>query len=185
MGGRIWVESEPSQGSSFHFTAALAEPEEEASREGPDIRRSLEALAANASSGFGDTPLQILLVEDNVVNQRVTASMLNKRGHEVTIAHNGREGLEHICRREFDLVLMDVQMPLMNGWEATAEIRSRERNSGSRIPIIAMTAHALPEDVDRCWEAGMDGYVSKPFQLPDLLMELKRVRPMTRLPATG
>ncbi len=120
--------------------------------------------------------LRILLVEDNAVNRKVAVSMLNKRGHYVTTAVNGYEGLNATSRDVFDLVLMDVQMPVMNGWEATAAIRIRERETGKHLPIIAMTAHALKEDMEACRAAGMDGYVSKPFQIETLLEELARVR---------
>jgi PAS domain S-box-containing protein len=125
--------------------------------------------------GLG-APLRILLVEDNLVNQKVAVSMLKKRGHQITTANNGREGLNAIAQEPFDVVLMDVQMPVMDGWEATAAIRAHERESGTHVPIIAMTAHALNEDIDACRAAGMDGYVSKPFQIAALLEELSRVR---------
>jgi CheY-like chemotaxis protein len=120
--------------------------------------------------------LRILLVEDNAVNRKVAVAMLNKRGHHVTTASNGYEGLNAASREAFDVVLMDVQMPVMNGWEATAQIRIRERDSGAHLPIIAMTAHALKEDIEACRAAGMDGYVSKPFQIETLMEELGRVR---------
>jgi len=127
-------------------------------------------------------PLRVLLVEDNPVNQRVTVTLLTKRGHQVTVANNGLEGLDAVSNGTFDAVLMDVQMPVMNGWQATAAIREREQASGSHLPIIAMTAHAMKEDMDRCLAAGMDGYVSKPFRIEDLLKELDRVQPMRTEP---
>jgi len=102
--------------------------------------------------------------------------MLKKRGHLVTTANDGYEGLNAASREDFDVVLMDVQMPVMNGWEASAAIRAREQESGTHVPIIAMTAHALQEDIDRCRVMGMDGYVSKPFQMETLLEELRRVQ---------
>jgi two-component system sensor histidine kinase/response regulator len=141
--------------------------------EQPQDRIELDQCLAQAEF---HGPLRILLVEDNLVNQKVAVSMLQKRGHQVTIANNGYEGLNAASRETFDLALMDVQMPVMNGWEATAAIRARERESGTHLPIIAMTAHALKKDIENCWAAGMDGYVSKPFQVETLLKELGRVQ---------
>ena len=107
--------------------------------------------------------MRVLLAEDNIVNQRVAVRLLTKRGHQVTVANNGREALEAIERTAFDVVLMDVQMPEMGGIEATAVVRDRERALGGRLRIVAMTAHALKGDRERCFAAGMDGYLSKPI----------------------
>src|SRR5439155_25785749 len=107
--------------------------------------------------------LHVLLAEDNAVNQRLATSLLQRRGHRVTIARNGKEALAAIERHRFDAVLMDVQMPEMGGFEATAEIRARERDSGRHLPIVAMTAHAMKGDRERCLECGMDEYLSKPL----------------------
>jgi CheY-like chemotaxis protein/HPt (histidine-containing phosphotransfer) domain-containing protein len=106
----------------------------------------------------------VLLAEDNVVNQRLAASLLERRGHHVTIAANGREAVAAAAHRAFDAVLMDVQMPEMGGFEATAAIRARERDTGGgRVPIIAMTAHAMKGDRERCLDSGMDEYLTKPL----------------------
>jgi two-component system sensor histidine kinase/response regulator len=112
--------------------------------------------------------LSILLVEDNVVNQKVTAAMLKRRGHRVTVASNGREALETLDKGPVDMVLMDVQMPEMDGLEATQLIRDREKGNGGHIPIVAMTAHAMKGDRERCLAAGMDNYMSKPIRAEDL-----------------
>ena len=117
--------------------------------------------------------MEILLAEDNAVNQKLAVRLLEKRGHAVTVAANGREAVEALERRQFDVVLMDVQMPELDGFEATELIRRKEVANGGHMPIIAMTAHALKEDRDRCLAAGMDGYVSKPLQLERLLAAIE------------
>jgi CheY-like chemotaxis protein len=107
---------------------------------------------------------RILLVEDNIVNQQVASGLLTRRGHHVTVVQNGREALDRLAGETFDLVLMDLQMPVMGGLEATVAIRVRERATGQHVRIVAMTAHALISDRERCLTAGMDGYLSKPIQ---------------------
>jgi signal transduction histidine kinase/DNA-binding response OmpR family regulator/HPt (histidine-containing phosphotransfer) domain-containing protein len=115
------------------------------------------------SAELPERRLHVLLAEDNAVNQRLAASLLQRRGHKVTIAANGREAVAAITRAPFDVVLMDVQMPEMGGFEATAAIRELERGGDSRLPIIAMTAHAMKGDRERCLDAGMDEYLTKPL----------------------
>jgi two-component system sensor histidine kinase/response regulator len=132
-------------------------------------RQTPPASAAAATSRAG-APRRVLLVEDNRVNQRVATDLLEGRGHVVVVAGNGREALDLLERSSFDLVLMDVQMPIMDGFEATAEIRRRETAGARRSPIIAMTAHALSGDRERCLQGGMDGYLSKPID-PRALFE--------------
>ncbi len=119
--------------------------------------------------------LNILLVEDNSVNQRLMVRLLEKQGHHVVVAGNGHEALAALERESFDLVLMDVQMPEMDGFEATAAIRQREQATGTHIPILAMTAHAMAGDRERCLKAGMDGYVCKPVQIQALLAAIESV----------
>lgn len=112
--------------------------------------------------------LQILVVEDNPVNQRLAVRLLEKRGHRVFIAGNGLEALAELAKRDYDLALMDMQMPEMDGFEATAAIREKEKLTGSHLPIIALTAHAMKGDEERCLAAGMDGYLSKPIRPQEL-----------------
>jgi CheY-like chemotaxis protein/HPt (histidine-containing phosphotransfer) domain-containing protein len=114
------------------------------------------------------TSLRVLLAEDNLVNQRLAFRLLEKRGHSTHIAGTGKEALQALERQSFDLVLMDVEMPEMGGFEATGIIREKEKTTGRHIPIIAMTAHALKGDRERCLAAGMDGYVAKPIQAGEL-----------------
>jgi len=106
--------------------------------------------------------------EDNAVNQRLATRLLEKRGHRVVVAANGKEALEALEREEFDLVLMDVQMPEMDGLETIAAIRTKERRSGLHLPVIALTAHAMKGDAERFLAAGMDGYIAKPIRPQEL-----------------
>lgn len=115
-------------------------------------------------------PLRVLLVEDSLINQKLAVGILQRWGHEVVVANNGREALEFYQKEDFDLILMDVQMPEMDGFEATEAIRALERRMGRHVPILAMTAHALKGDRERCLAAGMDDYVGKPIQ-PETLFE--------------
>ncbi len=117
--------------------------------------------------------LHILLAEDNVVNQKVAVRILERQGHKVEVAENGKEVLKLLESRNFDVVLMDVQMPEMNGFEATACIRTLEKTTGAHVPIIAMTANAMKGDRERCLAEGMDGYISKPIKIPELLEALQ------------
>ncbi len=126
----------------------------------------------------GARSLRILLAEDNVINQRLAARLLEKMGHQPLVANNGREAVEALERESFDLVIMDVSMAEMDGFEATAAIREREQGSGRHIPIIAMTAHAIKGDRERCLASGMDGYVSKPVHPSKLSEEIERLARM-------
>jgi PAS domain S-box-containing protein len=164
MGGRIWVESVPGQGSQFHFTAMFTP----ASKEPVYPKKPLEGAA---ESGLRKDPrrLHILVADDNPINQRVVVRVLERQGHWVAVAANGREVLATLEQRTFDMVLMDVHMPEMNGLEATAAIRATETLSGRRLPIIALTAGAMLGDREKCLAAGMDDYLAKPFQMETLM----------------
>jgi CheY-like chemotaxis protein len=127
--------------------------------------------------------LRILLAEDNAVNQRLASRLLEKRGHSVVVAGNGRAALEALEKHHFDLVFMDVQMPVMDGFEATAAIRKKEGAGGIRLPVVALTAHAMKGDREKCLAGGMDGYLSKPIrsqELDEVLRGYLTPRPETK-----
>ena len=141
----------------------------------PPAGLSVDAPAADPADR-ADVPLRILLAEDNPVNRQLALAVLERRGHQVLVAHNGREAVEMLARSPVDVVLMDLQMPEMGGLEATAVIRSQERAAGGHVPILAMTAHAMKGDRKRCLEAGMDGYLSKPINRRELVELVERAR---------
>jgi signal transduction histidine kinase/DNA-binding response OmpR family regulator len=148
--------------------------------------RCAEAALAPAAEHVDATcaPLHVLVVEDNLINQKLVTRMLEPHGHAVELAGNGRLALAALERQDFDLVLMDVQMPEMDGFEATAAIRASERGSGRRVPIVAMTAHAMKGDRERCLAAGMDAYVAKPVAKRELLDTIARVVPKEPQPSS-
>jgi CheY-like chemotaxis protein len=121
------------------------------------------------------------VAEDNTVNQRVVRRFIEKQGHIAVVVNNGVKAVQALEEQDFDLVLMDVQMPEMDGFEATAEIRRRELSSGKRHRIIAMTAHAMTGDREKCLEAGMDGYLSKPVGLTQLIEILGHSNPVSEV----
>ena len=125
--------------------------------------------------------LRILVAEDNAVNQRLIVRLLEKRGHRVVVAGNGKEAA--LEEEPFDLVLMDMQMPEMDGFEATAAIRKKEKNSRAHQSIVALTAHAMKGDREKCLEAGMDGYLTKPIQPQELDEVLAQFGARPRVPA--
>lgn len=179
MKGSIRLESTPGKGSVFTFEApfSIAEsgtPSVETAQSIPTLIAAPDGPSPSPGSTPGTHRLRILLVEDVAINQKVASLMLRKAGHHVTVAGNGVEALEQLDRASFDLVLMDIQMPVMNGFEATARIRA----AGAAIrdlPIIAVTAHTLEGDRERCLEAGMNGYVPKPIKAADLLEAIEAV----------
>jgi CheY-like chemotaxis protein len=146
-----------------------ARPDEAAGRPRPSVNDPVRERTAK--------PLRILLAEDNAVNQKLALAVLEQRGHHVVVAHDGKQALEKLAEHPVDLVLMDLQMPEMSGLEATAVIREQERERGGHLPIFAMTAHAMKGDRERCLEAGMDGYISKPVNRRELLETVERVPP--------
>jgi signal transduction histidine kinase/ActR/RegA family two-component response regulator len=165
MQGQIRVESADGAGTTFHVVLPLVVPSASASHR----------EAATAGPILALPPLHVLIAEDNPVNEHLARRMLEKWGHRVDVARNGVEAIEATARTPYDLVLMDVQMPEMDGLQATREIRRRERVGSARLPILAVTARASGEDQGTCVAAGMDGYVSKPFRGDELAAAMKRV----------
>ncbi len=178
MGGRLAVQSELGKGSSFYFVVPIrhdqgssevsAEPLSiEAQPRSNQARPSLPVPAERPAAESPANKLRVLLVEDLPANQMLVTHVLNRRGHDVEVAQNGLRAVELVGQNSFDLVLMDLQMPDMDGFEATAAIRAIP--GAARIPIVALTAHALPSDRDRCLAAGMDDYLAKPLDIRKLV----------------
>jgi two-component system sensor histidine kinase/response regulator len=175
MGGALSVESQPGEGSTFRFTTRLAVPASASILPSGSYR--IEAAAPLASIRPPGAPgLRILVAEDNLVNQRLLRAVLEREGHSIRLAGTGREALSALQSGSFDVVLMDVQMPEMDGHEAASAWRAEEERRGlSRLPMIATTAHAMPSDRDLSLAAGFDRYVAKPIDLDDLLSTLAEV----------
>jgi signal transduction histidine kinase/CheY-like chemotaxis protein len=163
MHGRIWLDSDAGRGSKFFFTARFGLPQQTvgpASATQPAAPKKTPVPTPKNTGG----QVSVLLAEDNRINQIVTARLLEKRGFRTVLAKNGREAFEMLDRESVDLVLMDVQMPEMDGFEATRRIREREKKTGGHLPIVAMTAHVLDGDREKCLDAGMDAYLAKPVE---------------------
>jgi CheY-like chemotaxis protein len=160
MGSQLDVESAPGEGSTFSFVLPFSVSEAQSVA---PVRSSLPRPAR---------PLAILLAEDGPVNQLLVKRLLEKAGHTVTVVETGAQAVEALARTHYDVVLMDIQMPEMDGFEATEAIRVGEGNGQRRVPVIALTAHAMEGDRERCLAAGMDGYLSKPIRSDVLFASL-------------
>ena len=169
MGGAIRLESEERHGSGFHFTVRVGVPTAE------ELARGSKAESISLPPVL--PTLHVLVAEDDLVNRTLTTRILKRAGHEVETVGTGSEALAAIAGRKFDVVLMDVEMPEMGGLEATRRIREIERQSSGHLPIIALTAHAMRGDKERCLAAGMDGYVSKPIRRSRLLSAIAATLP--------
>lgn len=166
MAGKIWFQSEPGTGTTFSFTAVL--------------QRQLRSVLTSPAESPRDSsqpmrPLRILLAEDNRVNRQLAERFLQGAGHTVTSVEDGAAAVRQVFLDNYDVVLMDVQMPVVDGFVATRMIREREQGTDQYVPIVAMTAHAMIGDRDRCLEAGMDDYISKPIKMKSLLACLDKV----------
>ena len=177
MKGKIWVESEVGKGSTFHFTARFGIAPESVKYDPPEVLVNSEYEHSDDRVNYEDRKkVHILLAEDNIINQTLAVRILEKEGYSVEVANDGEEALENLKKQHFDIVLMDVQMPKMDGIEATQAIRnSKDNNFDPEISIIAVTAHAFEEDRERCIKAGMNSYVTKPFNSEELLKEIERL----------
>jgi CheY-like chemotaxis protein len=163
MGGRLWAESESGQGSQFYFELPMSACE-------PPRR----PVAAETAPERGLPHLHVLVAEDNPINQKVIAAMLKRQGWTFTLAANGVEAWHHFRQARFDLVLMDIQMPEMDGLQATRLIREAEKQSGrGHVPILALTAHASQQQHEQCLAEGMDGIVTKPVSLAALVQRIQ------------
>jgi signal transduction histidine kinase/CheY-like chemotaxis protein/HPt (histidine-containing phosphotransfer) domain-containing protein len=176
MNGTIGVDSEPGRGSTFWFTAEL-EKQPQIDDEMPLLDGSPRILTAPPAQ----PRMRVLVAEDNRVNQKVVVSQLHKLGHTAVAVGNGLEALAALDDIDYDAVLMDCQMPEMDGYEAAAIIRGRRRTR--KLPIIAMTAHAMAGDRERCLAAGMDDYITKPFKVEQLAAALSRIAPPAEEPS--
>ncbi len=186
MQGKIRVKSELGKGSTFHFTAEF-DADNQTRPEAYSIpRRDDREPAEDEKPPERLQPLDVLLAEDGPVNQEVAVGLLELQGHRVEVVENGRQVLEALEKRSFDLVLMDLEMPEMDGIEATAAIRARQRRTGApRLPIVAMTAHAVKGFRRRCLEAGMDDYLAKPIKPDQLRQALARAAATSQRPPAG
>jgi PAS domain S-box-containing protein len=164
MGGQLWMESTEGIGSTFQFNVTLQIA----------AQSTVPALVPHRASG-ADRKLHVLVAEDNRINQVVIKRLLEVRGHEVVIVNHGLEALAALSQNVFDVFLCDIQMPELDGFGTTAEIRKRESASGQHLPVIALTAHAMQGDREMCLEAGMDGYLTKPVSSAKLFHEIEFV----------
>jgi CheY-like chemotaxis protein len=179
MGGVLSVKSELGAGSEFSFSIPLWRESTAATPSETPIAEKATARADRPR--LAEMPpvekLRVLLAEDVPANQMLVCRALQRRGHSVEVARNGHEAIDFVAKQEFDVILMDVQMPGLDGFQATAAVRAMD--GGARTPIIALTAHAMPGDRQRCLAAGMDGYLAKPLDLVQLVQTVEAYAPQT------
>ena len=173
MNGKIWVQSNIGQGSTFHFTGEFGTRRDEGIK--IDASQCLIDDVINIEEHKLIEGINVLIVEDNIVNQKFAKSLLQKKKYIVTIANNGKEALKILNNRHFDIILMDIQMPEMDGWETTVAIREKEKGSDKHIPIIAVTANTSKSDKDKCADSGMDDYLQRPIKAKRLYETIERL----------
>ncbi len=171
MGGKIFVASEQGVGTSFQFTLRFPV---QTTNQLSFTSKHQRTIVPHPTEVL-NSPLNILLVEDEFINRTLAITILEQEGWQVSTAENGLEAIKKSTEQPFDLILMDIQMPELNGYEATKFIRQNELQSGNHVPIIAMTAYAVKGDKEKCLAAGMDGYVSKPIRPDKLYFEIEQV----------
>jgi CheY-like chemotaxis protein len=180
MSGTIWVTSTVGQGSTFSFTVGFGQPEQLADKD-EDTKELSAEIPIDHTASKTET-LRVLLAEDNLLNQKLMCAIMSKEGWEITTASDGASAVSLAGTGNFDIILMDVQMPRLDGLEATRIIRQKEKAFGSHVPIVAITAYAMAEDKGRCLQAGMDDYISKPINRSEMIQKIKRLATDRRAP---
>lgn len=165
------IEAATSTKSTLKNNEASSTPSKPAAKQPKPISQPIPSAETSPPGQI----YRVLLAEDNLVNQKVASAMLKKNGHEVVIADNREIALAELEKGFFDFILMDVQMPVLDGLETTRTIRRKELETGDHIPIIALTAHATKVHQDSCFQAGMDDYIAKPFQMPKLFRSIEKL----------
>ena len=173
MSGSIWVTSSVGHGSTFNFTVSFGQAKQLADKD-EDTKELPAEIPIEQVEGQMET-VHVLLAEDNLVNQKLMCAIMSKEGWKITVVSDGASAVRFAETGNFDIILMDVQMPRMDGLEATQIIRQKEKASGRYVPIVAITAYAMAEDEGKCLQVGMDDYISKPFNRNEMIQKIKRL----------